>query len=290
MSRDNPSYWLFIVLEDKFPGVWKRMVDCGIAAQHYPAGWNNETRNINALKRLKRGDWIVAALKKHRFAGYGQLETDFAQQGPSLMRNHASRERFGIDWSVIPFQREPRYVTCRDLKDQGYSVSLLHGQCVTQTDRRTFERLRARCDQAGAVPVRRQQSHVHAPVHQVISLEEGGRAIVQMERAERNARLRRECLTAHGTRCAVCGMSFEESYGSVGRGYIEVHHLHPLGRKTGRRLTDPISDLRPVCPNCHAMLHRNDPPYTITAMRRHLKLPTGPPARDGKEPRPSRPR
>jgi len=26
---------------------------------------------------------------------------------------------------------------------------------------------------------------------------------------------------------------------------------------------DPINDLRPVCPNCHAMLHRKKPPLTI---------------------------
>lgn len=30
---------------------------------------------------------------------------------------------------------------------------------------------------------------------------------------------------------------------------------------------DPISDLRPVCPNCHAMLHKKNPPYTIDELR-----------------------
>jgi len=25
---------------------------------------------------------------------------------------------------------------------------------------------------------------------------------------------------------------------------------------------DPIKDLIPVCPNCHAMLHRKNPPFT----------------------------
>jgi 5-methylcytosine-specific restriction protein A len=29
---------------------------------------------------------------------------------------------------------------------------------------------------------------------------------------------------------------------------------------------DPIKDLRPVCPNCHAMLHQKTPPFSIEEM------------------------
>jgi len=30
---------------------------------------------------------------------------------------------------------------------------------------------------------------------------------------------------------------------------------------------DPENDLVPVCPNCHAMLHRHDPPYTVAELK-----------------------
>jgi 5-methylcytosine-specific restriction protein A len=30
---------------------------------------------------------------------------------------------------------------------------------------------------------------------------------------------------------------------------------------------DPIKDLRPVCPNCHAIIHRTDPPCSVDELR-----------------------
>lgn len=64
------NYWLFTVMYD-FPKLWKIMVERGLAAQHYPVEWTetNYTRNVQALQKLKRGDWLVAAFMRHRFAG-----------------------------------------------------------------------------------------------------------------------------------------------------------------------------------------------------------------------------
>jgi 5-methylcytosine-specific restriction protein A len=56
----------------------------------------------------------------------------------------------------------------------------------------------------------------------------------------------------------VCGFDFEERYGPRGTGYIEVHHLVPLSKLEGATSVDPTSDLRPVCANCHAMIHRGE--------------------------------
>jgi 5-methylcytosine-specific restriction enzyme A len=44
-------------------------------------------------------------------------------------------------------------------------------------------------------------------------------------------------------------------YGKVADGYIHVHHLRPLSEINGEYVVDPVQDLRPVCPNCHAVLH-----------------------------------
>jgi len=52
-------------------------------------------------------------------------------------------------------------------------------------------------------------------------------------------------------------LSFENQYGSYGKGYIHVHHLVPLSKIGKDYVVNPIQDLRPVCPNCHAMLHKN---------------------------------
>ncbi len=57
-------------------------------------------------------------------------------------------------------------------------------------------------------------------------------------------------------RCVVCEFDFKERYGKLGEGFIHVHHLNPLGTMKGAHRLDPVNDMRPVCPNCHAMLHR----------------------------------
>lgn len=88
---------------------------------------------------------------------------------------------------------------------------------------------------------------------------EGGRTSVQVNKYERDPRLRIECIEAHGATCKICEFDFETIYGELGTGYIHVHHIKPLAEMEGQELIDPISDLIPVCPNCHAMLHAKTP-------------------------------
>jgi predicted HNH restriction endonuclease len=101
----------------------------------------------------------------------------------------------------------------------------------------------------------------------LVSLE-GGRVTVQVNRFERDPAARRRCIQIFGTRCVVCGFDFAKTYGEIGAGFIHVHHLRPLSvnRKTHR--VDVRRDLRPVCPNCHEMLHRKKPaPLSIEALK-----------------------
>ncbi|MEM1042624.1 MAG: HNH endonuclease [Bacteroidota bacterium] len=100
---------------------------------------------------------------------------------------------------------------------------------------------------------------------------EGAVKRVALDRYERDPKLRQRCLDYFGYDCAVCGLNFETAYGEIGRGYIHVHHLVPLALKAGPRLVDPVRDLRPVCPNCHAMLHRRNPPIPVEELRAQLR-------------------
>jgi 5-methylcytosine-specific restriction protein A len=90
---------------------------------------------------------------------------------------------------------------------------------------------------------------------------EGALASVLSNRYERDPRARQECIRHYGSSCVVCGINFAETYGGLGAGFIHVHHLTPLSGRRMQHRVDPIRDLRPVCPNCHAMLHwgRTDP-------------------------------
>ena len=51
-------------------------------------------------------------------------------------------------------------------------------------------------------------------------------------------------------------------YGDIAEGFIHVHHLVPLSAIKEDYQLDPVNDLLPVYPNCHAMLHRRKPPFT----------------------------
>lgn len=100
---------------------------------------------------------------------------------------------------------------------------------------------------------------------------EGAVKSVQVNIYERNAQARADCIKRYGCNCVVCGFNFEEVYGALGTDFIHVHHLKPLSGINQEYEVDPIKDLRPVCPNCHAMIHRRKPAYSIEEMRQQLK-------------------
>jgi 5-methylcytosine-specific restriction enzyme A len=102
------------------------------------------------------------------------------------------------------------------------------------------------------------------------TLPETALARVGVNRYERDPYARRICLAHHGTSCAVCGFSFEATYGSEGRGFIHTHHLVPASQLGGQYELDPIRDLVPLCPNCHLMAHRRPVPYTPAELRRMM--------------------
>ena len=76
------------------------------------------------------------------------------------------------------------------------------------------------------------------------------------KRYERNTENRRRAIEFHGTVCSVCGFDFETVYGDRGKGFIEIHHTKPLSLTNGEVIINPETDLIPVCPNCHRMIHR----------------------------------
>ena len=97
--------------------------------------------------------------------------------------------------------------------------------------------------------------------------EEGGVKKVEINRYERNPLNRELCLAANGYTCKICGFNFEEHYGELGHHFIHVHHIVPISFMSEAYIIDPLKDLIPVCPNCHAMLHRKDPPLYPEELR-----------------------
>lgn len=103
------------------------------------------------------------------------------------------------------------------------------------------------------------------------ALVEGAVYRISVNAYERNPNARRRCIAYYGPRCFVCDFDFGKAYGEIGVGYIHVHHLRRLSDVGERYEVDPIADLRPVCPNCHAVIHRRTPPYTVEEVQAMLQ-------------------
>lgn len=101
--------------------------------------------------------------------------------------------------------------------------------------------------------------------------DEGNVKRISVNAYERNTLAREECVKYYGYDCLVCKVNFRERYGEIGEKFIHVHHLKPIHKiKKGYKI-NPKTDLVPVCPNCHAMLHRRKEPLTINELRALLR-------------------
>ena len=115
-----------------------------------------------------------------------------------------------------------------------------------------------------------------------IPLVEGSVCRITVNAYERSMKARTLCIEAYGTSCYICGFSFGSVYGAEAEGYIHVHHVRPLSEVRGEYEVDPVKDLRPVCPNCHAVIHSTSPPRTIAQVRAMVRSGEVSRMRDGR--------
>jgi 5-methylcytosine-specific restriction protein A len=97
---------------------------------------------------------------------------------------------------------------------------------------------------------------------------EGVRKQINVNRYERSKTARDKCIDHYGCLCSACGLDFKKIYGEIGTDFIHVHHIKPISEIGIEYELDPVKDLRPVCPNCHAMIHRTKLPVSIEEMKK----------------------
>ncbi len=94
--------------------------------------------------------------------------------------------------------------------------------------------------------------------------EEGARFKEEQEFRKRNSLLIKKKKDASDYRCEICDFNFGEFYSNIGENYIEAHHL--IGIAEGERKSS-MDDIALICSNCHSMVHRRKPPYSIAEVR-----------------------
>lgn len=97
---------------------------------------------------------------------------------------------------------------------------------------------------------------------------EGSKKRITVNAYERNDKARQDCINIYGLNCWVCHMNFEQIYGEIGKGYIHVHHKKPLSTIDEEYVVNPETDLIPLCPNCHAMVHQPSDYLTLDKLKK----------------------
>lgn len=103
------------------------------------------------------------------------------------------------------------------------------------------------------------------------SLWEGAKHRIMVNIFERNAGARLACIEHHGAKCVICDFAFGDAYGEKFAGFIHVHHIKPLAKITKRYRVDPVKDLRPVCPSCHAVIHYGNKFRSIDTVKKLMR-------------------
>lgn len=92
---------------------------------------------------------------------------------------------------------------------------------------------------------------------------EGAVKQITVNACERNGKAVRICKQHYLNKykkltCQICGFDFGAFYGEEYNNMIHIHHVVPLSKQKGNHKLNPKTDLLPVCPNCHLVLHAND--------------------------------
>lgn len=112
------------------------------------------------------------------------------------------------------------------------------------------------------------------------TINEGTQSIVQTNVYKRSSKLRNKAIEFYTIdnkiKCKVCCFDFEDFYGDFGKGFIEIHHQKPVfqfdGDDTEQTIEQALTNVIPVCPNCHRMIHRRrENPLTFEEVKSHIR-------------------
>jgi 5-methylcytosine-specific restriction protein A len=108
-------------------------------------------------------------------------------------------------------------------------------------------------------------------VDKEVEYSEGKTRHVIVNSYERSRQARQECIEHFGLNCQVCNFNFQEKFGELGMNFIHVHHIVDISTIGKEYSVNPKTDLIPVCPNCHAMLHKQKPAYSVSELKRIME-------------------
>ncbi|SET45502.1 5-methylcytosine-specific restriction endonuclease McrBC, GTP-binding regulatory subunit McrB [Natronincola peptidivorans] len=107
MENQDRRYWLFNTYYAKYQEVWMKSKEIGVASMQYEIGIqkaNDITRNVNVMKQIALGDYVIAYTGDKGFLGIGKVTREFFEEtDPNkyiAIGENNWRQRIGIDWLI----------------------------------------------------------------------------------------------------------------------------------------------------------------------------------------------
>jgi len=254
----NPKKWQWTYIRESIESIAKN----GFWSDRWSSGVNKSIKPNDRLFLMKVGSppkgivasgWATSIVLQRQSGGYVNLDFD-------TILDPETEEIFSIDRLTYGIYRKKKTWT-----PQGSGTSI-PDDIVEQLEKDWASFLKR------PAPVREISYADEIDIQK--TYQEGAPKKVTTTVYERNPLARAICITVYGAICSVCGFDFAQKYGELGKGFIHVHHLQPRAEVGKNTDLNPIRDLRPVCPNCHAMLHQRKPIYSIEELKEIIKRAT----------------
>jgi len=212
----------------------------------------------------EKGDWNQSGSPVGRFCGFAPL---IALRHPIPLEDITSDPVLAKWWKGLPYRGGPKSIV--DDQVAKHLATLIVSRNPKQT---AIAKLLKPWLGAAQVQTNKQERQPETSPDSEASFLEGATREITAELASRNDQLRDAAIRSKGCACQCCGFDFEARYGTIGAGFIEVHHHHPLSAQKGKVRSTKLADVSVVCSNCHRMLHRNGAePITVAKLKSIMK-------------------
>lgn len=237
LTENDESNWLDQTgVLYHFPPRYKKLIEPGTHVLYYKGRLSNTQYKF---KRLSD--------EPHYF-GMGVIEKVWPDK--STKNYFASIRDFRLFTEAVPFKIDGEYL---EVKANEVTYNYFKGNAVRMLTEEEFKRITQGASKLESQYYKAEEEYDQSHISTV---PEGKQIRYYVTKYERIRSYRDAALKMHGYNCTVCDINFKEVYGELGEGYIHIHHTKPLFTLEEATTPDPRTDLVPVCPNCHAMLHR----------------------------------
>ncbi|HKN05019.1 MAG TPA: HNH endonuclease [Buttiauxella sp.] len=231
--------------------------------------WGVPKGAATIIKKLQPGDFVMLVKTRARDGDIPilcKIKFILNETAPELSQSLWGNDRFPL---IFLFETEVISYTWKELvNDLGYNNKFRPNGNIYRI---TEDRLKVHNGPEGYLKKIRKPS-LKDDLNYEAPFIEGLRHRKEVSFFSRNPRLVSLAKEAHGYRCHICGFDFEECYGDIGKDFIECHHLNPLSEGNSKEVVETyLKDVITVCSNCHRMIHKRNPAFSIDELKEIIK-------------------